>query len=92
MAWVLSLSVECGSDASKAKLFAQYFKGVSWTLSNGCQCQYQADIFEDVDETWWCRVSPDNISGIGIEFPESAYIITELGILFCQHLRTAPEF
>ncbi|MGB3309554.1 MAG: hypothetical protein WBG32_20255 [Nodosilinea sp.] len=92
MAWIFSLSAECGSDESKAALFAQHFEGITWTLSNGRQCQCRADIFQDVDENWWCRVCPNNISEIGIESPESAYLMTELGILFYQHLRSAPTF
>lgn len=92
MAWIFSLSAECGSDENKAKLFAQYFEGVTWTLSNGRQCQCRTATFQDVEENWWCRVTPNNISEIGIESPESAYLMTELGILFYQHLRSAPEF
>jgi len=92
MAWKFSLSAECGSDELKAKLFAQYFEGVTWTLSNGGQCQCRTASFQDIDENWWCRVCPNNISEIGIESPESAYLMTELGILFYQHLRFAPEF
>jgi hypothetical protein len=92
MAWIFSLSAECGLDESKAKRFAQYFEGVTWTLSNGHQCQCRTDIFQDIDENWWCRIWPDNISEIGIESPESAYLMTELGIIFYQHLRTASEF
>lgn len=50
MVWIFSLSAECGSDGSKAKLFAQHFDGVTWTLSNGRHCQCRADIFQDSDE------------------------------------------
>lgn len=92
MAWIFSLSAECGLEESQAKLFAQYFEGVAWTLSNGRQCQCRTDIFQDIDEGWWCRVYPDNISEVGIESPASAYLMTELGILFYQHLRSAPPF
>ena len=92
MAWIFSLSAECGSDESKAKLFAQYFEGVTWTLSNGRQCQCRTDTFQDIDEDWWCRVYPNNISELGIESSERAYLMTELGILFYQHLRSAPKF
>jgi hypothetical protein len=92
MAWIFSLSAECGSDASKANLFAQHFEGVTWTLSNGRQCQCRADIFQDIDENWWCRICPNNTSEIGIDSPESAYLMTELGILLYRHLQAAPPF
>ncbi|MGC1309837.1 MAG: hypothetical protein WA885_21640 [Phormidesmis sp.] len=92
MAWIFSLSAECGSDERKAKLFAQHFEGVTWKLSNRRQCQCRTDTFQDIDENWWCRVYPNNISKMGIESSESAYVMTELGILFYQHLRSAPKF
>ncbi|MFH7242627.1 MAG: hypothetical protein ACHWZW_07230 [Spirulina sp.] len=92
MTWKFSLSAECGLDESKAKLFSQYFDGVIWTLSNGRQCQCRTATFQDIEENWWCQVCPNNISEIGIESPESEYSMTELGILFYQHLRSAPKF
>ena len=53
MAWIFSLSAECGSDQSKSDKFAQHFQGMSLLLSNGRQCQYRTDIFQDIEENWW---------------------------------------
>ena len=92
MAWIFSLSAECGSDESDAHQFAQYFKGMSWLLFNGHQCQCRTDFFQDMEENWWCRVSPSNLSEVGIDSPESAYLMTELGILLYQSLQSAPIF
>ena len=92
MAWIFSLSAECGSDENNAHKFAEYFEGISWVLSNGRQCQSRTDIFQDIEENWWCRVSPSNLSEVGIDSPESAYLMTELGILLYQSLRFAPLF
>lgn len=92
MAWIFSLSAECGSDENKAKRFAQHFEAMTLTLSNGGQCQCRADIFQDVEANWWCRVCPDSMSKTGIESSENAYLMTELGIFFYQHLKTAPTF
>ena len=92
MAWIFSLSAECGSDESKADKFAQYFQGMSLLLSNGRQCQCRTDIFQDIEENWWCRVSPNNLSEVGIDGLESAYSMTELGILLYQSLGFAPTF
>ncbi len=92
MAWIFSLSAECGSDKNKAVEFAQYFEGTTWILSNNRQCQCRADTFQDIEENWWCRVCPNNISQVGIVTPESAYIMTELGILLYQRLKSAPAF
>jgi hypothetical protein len=92
MAWIFSLSAECGSDESNAYKFAQHFEGISWLLSNGRQCQCRTDRFQDIEENWWCRVSPSNLSEVGIDSPESAYLMTELGILLYQSLKFAPTF
>lgn len=92
MAWIFSLSVECGADEGDAGRFAEYFEGISYVLSNGRQCECRTDLFQDVEDHWWCRVAPNNLSEVGIESPESAYLMTELGILFYQSLRFAGMF
>lgn len=92
MAWVFSLSAECSSDQSTAEQFAQHFEPVSWSLSNGSQARCHSTVFQDIDENWWCRICPDGISAIGIEVPDSAYLMTELGILLYQHLQSSPTF
>jgi hypothetical protein len=92
MAWIFSLSAECGSDEISAHKSAQHFEGISWILSNGHQCQCRTDTFQDIEENWWCRVSPNNLSEVGIDSPESAYLMTELGILLYQSLRFASSF
>ena len=92
MAWLFSLSAECGVDERKVNQFAQYFEGREWQLSNNRQCQCRTDQFQDIEENWWCRVYPDNISQVGIDSPASAYVMTELGILLYQALRLAPLF
>ena len=92
MAWIFSLSAECGFDESNTHKFAEHFEGISWVLSNGRQCQCRTDIFQDIEKNWWCRVSPNNLSEVGIDSPESAYLMTELGILLYQSLRFGPPF
>lgn len=92
MAWIFSLSAECGVDENNAKYFAQHFEGIAWTLSNGRRCQCCADVFQDLEENWWCRVCPTNLSEVGIDTPEGAYSMTELGILLYQRLQSSPPF
>lgn len=92
MAWIFSLSAECGLQREAAKKFATYFEAVSWVLSNGVRSQCRTIIFQDIDESWWCRVIPSGVGEIGIEAPDSAYLVTESGILLYQHLRAAPDF
>jgi hypothetical protein len=88
MAWIFGLSAECGADERDAHKFT----GVSWVLSNGRDCLCRADTFQDLEENWWCRVAPSNLSEVGIDSAESAYFMTELGILLYQALRFAPTF
>ncbi|MBW4623100.1 MAG: hypothetical protein KME17_27545 [Cyanosarcina radialis HA8281-LM2] len=92
MTWIFSLSAECGVERATAEQFARHFDNVSCRLSNGSQIQYHAEIFQDIEENWWCRVSPSGISEIGIDAPQTAYLMTELGILLYQCLRSAPSF
>ena len=45
MAWIFSLSAECGSDESNVNKFAQHFEAIEWLLSNGRQCLCRTDAF-----------------------------------------------
>jgi hypothetical protein len=92
MAWIFSLSAECGAEQTAVEQFAHHFDAISWVLLNGSQFQCHAVIFQDVEENWWCRVFPSGISEVGIDTPESAYLMTELGILLYHRLRSAPPF
>lgn len=92
MAWIFSLSAECGSDSERVQEFSKHFDGANLTLSNGTQSQCQVSIFQDIEDNWWCRVCPNNISQLGVDTPETAYLMTELGILLYQRLLSAPSF
>ena len=92
MALVFSLSAECGIEQNTAEQFAQHFDGLTWVLSNDKQSQCRTRVFQDIDQNWWCQVYPDNLSIIGIDVPESAYSMTELGILLYQRLLSAPPY
>ena len=91
MAWIFSLSIECGSAQSNAESCTKHFNELSWQLHHrSFQCQVQT--FQDIEENWWCRVCPTGISQVGIVTPETAYVLTELGILLYQRLQSAPAF
>jgi hypothetical protein len=92
MTWAFSLSAECGPGQVDAERFAQHFDGLSWILSNSISSQCHTAIFQDLDDHWWCRVCPNHVSGTGIDAPDMAYMMTELGILLYQRLRLAPTF
>lgn len=92
MAWVFSLSAECGVEQVAAEQFAQHFNGLSWVLSNGHQSQCRTAVFQDIEDNWWCQVCPSGISEVGIDRFDIAYQMTELGILLYQRLQSAPPF
>lgn len=92
MTWAFSLSAECGAEQVAAEQFARHFDELCWLLSNGIQFQCKTSIFQDFEGNWWCRVCPDSLSGTGIDAPDIAYTMTELGILLYQRLRSAPPF
>lgn len=92
MAWIFSLSAECGSNQNDAECFAERFQEVSWQLSSGIESKCSTEIFEDSEDNWWTRVSPSSISQVGITTPEDAYQMTEIGILLYKHLQSAPRF
>lgn len=92
MAWTFSLSAECGAEQVAAEQFAQHFDGLSWVLANGQQSQCHTAVFQDIEENWWCQVCPSGISEVGIDRADSAYQMTELGILLYQQLQSAPPF
>lgn len=88
-----SLSVECGTEQSQVEKFAEHFRDLRWTIGNEIESQCQVDIFiNDVDGNWGCRVCPSGLNEIDVDAPESAYLMTELGILLYQRLRSAPYF
>jgi hypothetical protein len=92
MAWTFSLSAECCIEQIAAGQFAEHFDGLAWGLSNSYYSQSCTATFQDFEENWWCRVCPDGISVLGIDAPDIAYLMTELGILLYQRLRSAPPF
>lgn len=92
MAWIFSLSAECGAEESSVNRFAQHFEGREWLLSSDRQCLFRTDTFQDLEQNWWCRVCPNSMSQVGIDSPESAYVMTEIGIFLYQALQSAPSF
>jgi hypothetical protein len=92
MAWIFSLSAECGSVQESAEKFAKHFDQISWVLSSKLQSECRTRVFQDSEENWWCMVTPSGISQRGVTNPEDAQQMTELGLLLYQRLQSAPTF
>jgi hypothetical protein len=91
MAWIFSLAAECGTETAAAA-FAAHFADHDRSSAVDRPFQATPSLFQDLDENWWCRVVPDGLSQIGVDAPDAAYQMTELGIALYQRLRSAPAF
>jgi hypothetical protein len=92
MVWSFSLASECGESEADAAKFCQHFQGSILNLDDGSSFECRGDIFQDLDDNWWCRVCPQGISLTGINTPETAYLMTEIGISLYRLLQSAPDF
>lgn len=92
MAWSFGLAAECGELEADAARFCQYFQGNILNLNDGSSFECRGDIFQDLEDNWWCRVCPQGVSLTGINTPETAYVMTEIGILLYRLLQSAPAF
>jgi len=91
MAWLFSLSAECGTQKKAAESVAAHFHGITCTLADGSCFLCGADIFHD-GEGWWARVCLDGVSSSGIRHAQDAREMTEIGFALYARLRGAPPF
>jgi hypothetical protein len=91
MAWIFSLAAECGTETAAAA-FAAYFADQAGSSAGDRPFQATPSLCQDLDDNWWCRVVPSGLSQIGVDAPDAAYQMTELGIALYQRLRSAPAF
>lgn len=52
MAWLVSLSAECGPERGAADTFAEYFQAAD----------IPTRVFQDDDGNWWCSAMPRGVS------------------------------
>jgi hypothetical protein len=92
MAWSFGLAAECGELEANAANFCQHFQGSILNLNDGSSVECRGGIFQDLDDNWWCRVCPQGVRLTGVDTPETAYLMTEIGILLYRLLQLAPAF
>jgi hypothetical protein len=92
MAWSFNLAAECGELEADATRLCQHFQGNILSLNDGSSFECRGDVFQDLENNWWCRVCPQGISSTGTNTPETAYLMTEIGILLYRLLQSAPAF
>lgn len=90
MAWLFSLSAECGPAKEAAEAFASHFEGFVVSLHDGSrfQCNSSVQHFED----WWACVLPVGVSRSGINNQDDERQLTLIGNALYERLCSAPPF
>lgn len=91
MAWIFSLSAECGPHRAAADALARHFDGLVITCASGSRHECATSVYEFRD-SWWALVCPDDVTRIGVRHEEDRRQLTELAIALYDRLRTAPAF
>ncbi|HEX2568478.1 MAG TPA: hypothetical protein VH877_02890 [Polyangia bacterium] len=80
MAWIFSLSAECGPSRDAADAIARHFH--AWPTT----------VFQEPGDqgNWWCAVTPEGVGRHGAESPEEAARMTALAEMLYDRLKSAP--
>ncbi len=94
MAWVFSLSAECGNLRESAETFTDYFQDLVLTLSDSIEISCSSNVFHDGENNWWSLVNPEGvIAGGNTKFELcKTKRATEIGFLLYEYLKSAPMF
>ncbi len=90
MAWIFSLSAECGTDKSRADAFAAFFDG--FTVTDHREVSHKCLLRTYDDDGWWTMVSPEGVSTSGVNCEEDRLQMNAMAQQFYSALRSAPEF
>jgi len=91
MAWIFSLSVECGQDQREAESVAKHFDGYVVVINNGSQYPCSSEVSE-IDGAWWAVCCPAGVSRTGIGSDEDERIMTALGSALYDRLKSSPPY
>jgi hypothetical protein len=91
MAWIFSLSAECGPKKEAADIVAAHFDG--WVIARADASRFPCltHTFQD-GEAWWVMVCFNGISTSGIRHDQDEQEMTELSVGLYERLRSAPPF
>jgi hypothetical protein len=92
MAWIFSLSAECGWDEREARAFAVHFDGYVAVTDTGEQFSCSGTVFEDGDAGWWVAVIPEGVSGNDVHDGRARAQMTQISLRLYDRLRSAPPF
>ena len=92
MAYIFSLSAECGADKTQAETFAKHFEDLSFTLVTGTFSNCRTWIHQDKETNFGVSIIPDNVTDTGIGDEKDCIELSELGLRLYKHLLNAPPF
>ena len=95
MAWIFSLSAECGELRTSAEKFTDYFQNLILKFADGLEIPCSANVFYDGENNWWSLVNPKSIIAGGINCKVEhckTERTSEAGFLLYEHLKFAPPF
>jgi hypothetical protein len=95
MAWIFSLSAECGNSLESAERFTNYFLDLPLKFADGLEIRCWSNVFHDGENNWWSLVNPKSIIAGGVDcIVEHCKTerTSEAGFLLYEHLRSAPPF
>lgn len=91
MAWLFSLSAECGTEKIAAEAVVAHFHGFVVVLTDGSRFPCETSVGQ-VDGAWWAVVYPEGVSRGGVGNEKDARELTEVGFILYERLRSAPSF
>ncbi len=92
MAYLFSLSAECGADKSIAEDFAKHFEELTFKLVTGTTSVCKNWVHQNPEMNWWVTVLPSEITKTGVNSKKDCIELSELGLRLYKHLLTAPFF
>ena len=95
MAYIFSLSAECGNLREDAETFANYFQNLILKFSDGLEILCSSMILRCSGNNWWCLVNPKGIIAGRSDYEAElckTERTSEAGFLLYEKLKTAPAF
>ena len=91
MAWLFSLSAECGPNKHDAESVAAHFNDYNSALDDGSRYPCTSDVSE-IDGTWWANCYPEGVSIAGVGNKKDERVMTAVGFSLYEWLMTAPPY
>jgi hypothetical protein len=91
MAWLYSLSAECGTQKESAEAVARHFHDFTVALTDGSRFPCEVEVGH-IGSAWWAAVYPEGVSRSGVANEKHARELTEVGFILYERLRSAPSF